>query len=233
MVEARADVVGERRRPAPSAPSRAAGRRNRARSAAAWPRHRRRTAASARRPSPRTRERAVPSTSLDRHLGIDAARVDGKAGALGRKAALRLREAELVPHQVHQVGGILAVMDREGGIEADLLGIFAQQPRADAVERARPRSARRPSTARAVAQHLARDALDAPRHFGRGAAREGHQQDAARIGAVDDQMRDAVRQRVGLARARAGDDQQRRPTVPSAPTPCSTARRCCGLSLSR
>ena len=61
-----------------------------------------------------------------------------------------------------------------------------------------------------VAQHLARDPLDAPRHLGRGAAREGHQQDAARIGAVDDQMRDAVGQRVGLARAGAGDDQQRR-----------------------
>ena len=46
-------------------------------------------------------------------------------------------------------------------------------------------------------------------HLGRGAAREGQQQDAARIGAVDDQMRDPMRQRIGLARAGAGDDQQR------------------------
>ena len=82
-----------------------------------------------------------------------------------------------------------------------------------------------------AAEHLAGDALDAPRHLRRGAAREGHQQDAARIGAVDDQMRDAVRQRVGLARAGAGDDQQR---------PGDTARRharrrarCSALSLAR
>ena len=49
-----------------------------------------------------------------------------------------LREAELVPDEVHQVGGILAVVDGEGRVEADLLGIFAQQPRADAVEGAGP-----------------------------------------------------------------------------------------------
>ena len=55
----------------------------------------------------------------------------------------------------------------------------------------------------------ARDALDAARHLGGGAAREGQQQDAARIGAVDDQVGDAVGERVGLARAGAGDDQQR------------------------
>ena len=57
--------------------------------------------------------------------------------------------------------------------------------------------------------HLRGDALDAAGHLAGGAAREGHQQDAARIGAVDDQMGDAVGQRVGLARAGAGDDQQR------------------------
>ena len=84
------------------------------------------------------------------------------------------------------------------------------------------------------AEHLARDALDPARHLGRRAAREGHQQDAARIGAVDDQMRDAVRQRVGLAGAGAGDDQQRPGTwLLFEPAPCSTARRCSGLSVSR
>ena len=34
-------------------------------------------------------------------------------------------------------------------------------------------------------------------------------EDAARIGAVDDEMGDAMGERVGLARAGAGDDQQR------------------------
>ena len=43
-----------------------------------------------------------------------------------------------MPDQVHQVGGILAIMNREVGIEPDLVGIVAQQPRADAVEGAGP-----------------------------------------------------------------------------------------------
>ena len=65
-------------------------------------------------------------------------------------------------------------------------------------------------TPRVRPEHLAADPLDPPRHLGRRAARKGHQQDAARIGAVDDQMRDAVGQGIGLARPRAGDDQERR-----------------------
>ena len=110
-----------------------------------------------------------------------------------------LRQAELVPDQIHQVGRILAVVDGEVGVEADLLGIFAQQPRADAVERAGP-GERVASCARVRCPDIRRaDALDAALHLGRGAAREGQQQDAARIGAVDDQMGDAMRQRVGLA----------------------------------
>ena len=80
---------------------------------------------------------------LDRGLGVDAAGVDRKARALGRKPALGLGESLLVPDQVHQVGGILAVVDRELGIEADLVGVVAQQPRADAVEGAGPGQARR------------------------------------------------------------------------------------------
>ena len=83
-----------------------------------------------------------------------------------------------------------------------------------------------------LAHDARRDALDPARHLGRGAAREGQQQHAARVGAVDDEMRDPVRQRVGLARAGAGDDQER-PRLRGAGCPYSTARRCSGLSLSR
>ena len=125
------------------------------------------------------------------------------------KAALGLREAQLMPDQVHQVGGVLAIVDREGGIEADLIGVFAQQPRADAVEGSGP-GQRVGHDAGIVAHHLARDALDPARHLGRGAARERHQQDPPRIGALDDQMRDPMGERVGLAGSRAGDHQQRR-----------------------
>ena len=96
----------------------------------------------------------------------------------------------------------------KAGIEADLQRIVAQQPGADAVEGAGP-GQRVGDDGGVAAQHLAGDALDPPGHFRRGAARKGHQQDAPRIGALDDQMRDAVRQRVGLAGTGAGDDQQR------------------------
>ena len=53
------------------------------------------------------------------------------------------------------------------------------------------------------------DALGPALHLGGGAAREGQQQDAAGIGAVDDQVGDAMGQRIGLARPGAGNDQQR------------------------
>ncbi len=51
------------------------------------------------------------------------------------------------------------------------------------------------------------------RHFGCGPAGEGQQENAAWIGAVDDEMGDTMRERVGLARSGPGDDQQRRSRV--------------------
>lgn len=53
------------------------------------------------------------------------------------------------------------------------------------------------------------DTRDAAGHFERGAAREGQQQDTARIGALDHQIGDPVRQRAGLAGAGPRDHQQR------------------------
>jgi hypothetical protein len=38
-----------------------------------------------------------------------------------------------MPNQVHEVGGVFAVVNRKGRIQADLFGVFAQQPGADAV----------------------------------------------------------------------------------------------------
>jgi hypothetical protein len=43
----------------------------------------------------------------------------------------------------------------------------------------------------------------------RSTTRKGHQQDAARIRATNDQVRDAMGQRVRFARTGAGNDQQR------------------------
>jgi hypothetical protein len=61
----------------------------------------------------------------------------------------------------------------------------------------------------AGSQRLCADALDAPRHLGRRPAGERHQQDATRIGAVDDQMGDTMGERVGLACPGPGDDEER------------------------
>ena len=51
---------------------------------------------------------------------------------------------------------------------------------------------------------------DASAHLGRRPPGEGHQENPARIDAVDDQMRHPMRQGVGLAGSRPGDDQERR-----------------------
>lgn len=54
-------------------------------------------------------------------------RKSGNKKALGGEAALGFGKALLVPDEIHQVGGILAVVNRERGIESNLLGVFAQQ----------------------------------------------------------------------------------------------------------
>ena len=53
------------------------------------------------------------------------------------------------------------------------------------------------------------DSLRPTEHFLSGATRERQEQDALGRHAFEQQVRDSMRQRVGLARARAGDDQQR------------------------
>ena len=99
-------------------------------------------------------------------------------------------------------------MDRERGVEANFERIFAQKPRADRMERAGPGKGVCHHTG-LRAQHLGRDALDTALHLRRGAAREGEQHHAARVDARHDEMRHAVRQRVGFAGAGACNDQQR------------------------
>ena len=104
-------------------------------------------------------------------------------------------------------------------------GVIAQQPRADGVEGAGPgkrgaerapkRACERPEERARAAARLARrgrlppDPLDPPRHLDGGAARERHQENAAGIGAVRDEMHHAMRECRRLARARAGDDEER------------------------
>ena len=79
---------------------------------------------------------------------------------------------------------------------------------------------------------IGENTVDPSRHLRRGAPRKSQQHDAARIGAIVDEMNDAMRQRAVLpepapAMMRSG------PASASGNPPCSTARRCCGLSFSR
>jgi hypothetical protein len=115
-----------------------------------------------------------------------------------------------VAHQVHQIGRILAIVNGERAIEADALGELTNEARADGMERSGPREAAHPQAGRHMGSRSAiEDALGAPFHLGGGAAREGQQQDAMRVGTAHHEVRDPVRQRVGLARARPRDHQQR------------------------
>ena len=53
--------------------------------------------------------------------------------------------------------------------------------------------------------------LDAFRHFRGGSPRERQEKNTVRIDAIDDEMGDAMGERVGFARSRACDDEEGRP----------------------
>ena len=112
-----------------------------------------------------------------------------------------------MPDEVHEVRGIFAVVNREGWIEADLLGVLAQQARADAVVGARPGQRIRHDPG-IVAKDFARNTFDPPCHLGRGAPRKRHQQNPAGVRALDDQVGDAMGEGIGLAGTRSGNDEQ-------------------------
>src|SRR5437762_1338277 len=62
-------------------------------------------------------------------------------------------------------------------------------------------------------EHAMQNTAGAALHFGSRAPRKGQQQYAPRIGASADEMCDAIGERMGLAGARAGDDQKRSAVV--------------------
>ena len=118
MLEARAQLAGQRRHRRACGSSTAAGRRSRARTAPASRPRRRGTAPSARPASGAPRE-ALLQHLLQRLLAVDHARVDRQAGALERKARMGLRQALLVAQQAEQVFAVAAVGDGEGRVQAD------------------------------------------------------------------------------------------------------------------
>ena len=110
-------------------------------------------------------------------------------------------------HEVHEIGGVFPVMDRERGVEANFKRILPQKPRADRMKGAGPGEGICHHTG-LWTKHLCGNALDATLHLGGSAAREGQEHHATRIGARHDEMRHAMRERGGFTRASARDDQQ-------------------------
>ena len=98
------------------------------------------------------------------------------SGRWRRKTALRLRETELMPSEIHKVCAVFTVVDRERGIEADLVGVDAQEPRANPMER--------PGPDQGIRYEPSRDSLYPAGHFAGGSPRKGHKKDAAGIGTV-------------------------------------------------
>ena len=92
-------------------------------------------------------EAGAPGEMLREHAvegvaGIHRPRIDGKAGGLQRKALLLLGEPQLMADEVQEIGGILPVVNGEGGVEADGMREVAQEPRADGVKGAGPADGR-------------------------------------------------------------------------------------------
>jgi|SRR5689334_25404129 len=109
--------------------------------------------------------------------------------------------------EVHEVGGVFTVVNRECAIEADIERVLTQEPRPDGMKRSGPTQRIRHWPA-LWAQHLSDDALNPSLHLMGGTAREGEQQHAARIAARHDQVRDAVSERVGLAGTRSRNHEK-------------------------
>ena len=167
---------------------------------------------------------------LERGFAVHRARIDREARALGREALLGPGKSEVVADQVHQVGGILAVVDGEGAREPDVLGVLAQQPRADGMERSRPHRLGRaaaPPRARPLRMRSTRRVISA-------AARREKVKSMMRRGSAPFSIRNATRcASVEVLPEPAPAMMSSGPASPTAAPPCSTARRCCGLSFSK
>jgi hypothetical protein len=120
-----------------------------------------------------------------------------------------------MPDQVHQVGGVFAVVNGERRINPYPFGIFPQQARTNGMESPGPYKG--VAHERIVACDLTRNSPDPAGHLGSCPSREGHQQDAAGVCALDDEVRDPVGQRVGFSGSGAGDYEKRRPDCAALP----------------
>ncbi len=133
-----------------------------------------------------------------RLLRVDRARVDVQQRPLAREARARLRVPVLLAQQVQDVRRVARVEHPEAARQPERRGVAAHEPVRDRVERAAEHARRGGDEPARPLQHLAR-----------GAAGERQQQDPLRRHALGHQPGDPRAQRRRLARAGAGEDQQR------------------------
>ena len=98
-----------------------------------------------------------------------------------------------------QIPRVIAVENREIALVAKQIGVLAQNPRANGMERAAPKRRQLP------AQQIG----DAPHHFAGGFVGEREQQNSVRRNTLLQQICDAIGKRARLAGTRAGDDERR------------------------
>src|SRR5262245_34220969 len=109
--------------------------------------------------------------------------------------------------EVHEVGGVFTVMNRERAIEADIERVLTEEARPDGMKRSGPIQRIRHWCA-LWAQHLTDDPPNPSLHPMGGAAREGEQQHPPRIASRHDQVRDAMSERIGLAGTRSRNNEK-------------------------
>ncbi len=109
-------------------------------------------------------------------------------------------QAVIVTQQIHQVARISRVENRQPVRQAERLGVHADQPVGDGVERAAPQLARRPPV-------TAQDG-GAGEHVGGRPAGERQQQDPRRVGPVRQQLGDPGRERARLSGACSGQHDE-------------------------
>ena len=121
-----------------------------------------------------------------------------RATRVGREALVV--EVELGEAALDQALGVVGVVDREGRLVAQPLGLAAQDAGAHRVEGRDPHDAR----------HRADEGADAAAHLAGGLVGEGDGEDLVGAHAAHaDEVGDAVGEHARLARAGAGQDEQR------------------------
>ncbi len=151
-------------------------------------------------------ERREVRRALEEHFREGAAGVDRVGIEIEQHVPLGeppLDDRDLVVRgrRLEHLAGILGVEDREVRTQTDAAPEPAQQPVPDGMER----------PAHQAPRVHRQERLDPAQHVPRGSVGEGQEEDPPRIRAGFDQAGHTVNEGAGLARARAGDDQDRPP----------------------